>query len=55
MNYDKKIDEIDGLLSKAINELDKVTACLVDALTHIHERLENIEKWIFEQKENLPD
>lgn len=38
------------LLDKSRDEFKQAAQCLIDALSHIHERLERVEKWMQENK-----
>lgn len=48
-NVDKRLDAVCESMESAQTEFNQVTQCLLEALTGIHERLENIEKWIKNQ------
>lgn len=50
-DIEKRLDKVCKSMESAQAEFNQATQCLVEALTTIHERLENIEKWITNQKQ----
>jgi tetrahydromethanopterin S-methyltransferase subunit G len=48
-DLEKRLDAVCESMDTAKTEFDEATKCLVESLTSIHERLENIEKWITSQ------
>jgi oligoribonuclease NrnB/cAMP/cGMP phosphodiesterase (DHH superfamily) len=48
-SLEERFEDIRKSMEAAETEYNQSTQCLVDALTGIHERMENIEKWIESQ------
>ena len=49
-DLEQRLDAICESMESAASDYNQSTQCLVEALTGIHERLENIEKWIENQE-----
>jgi len=49
-DLEQRLDAVCESMESAQAEFNQATQCLVEALTAIHERLENIEKWIKNQE-----
>ena len=49
-DLEKRLDAVCESMESAAADYSQSTQCLVDALTGIHERLERIEKWIENEK-----
>jgi tetrahydromethanopterin S-methyltransferase subunit G len=49
-DLEQRLDAICESMESAATDYNQSTQCLVEALTGIHERLENIEKWIENQE-----
>ena len=48
-DLEKRLDAVCESMELSAADYDQSTKCLVEALQGIHERLENIEKWIEKQ------
>lgn len=49
-DLEQRLDAVCESMDLAKAEFEQATQCLVDSLTSIHERLEQIEKWIMEKE-----
>ena len=49
-NAEQRLDAVIESMESAQYEFNQATQCVAEALIGIHERLENIEKWIKKQE-----
>lgn len=49
-DLEQRLDAVCESMDVSKSEFEQATQCLVDSLTTIHERLEQIEKWIMDAK-----